>query len=72
MLYGSDAIAGVVRVLPQAAASLGGFGGELIDLISSANNRQGAGSLLLEGARLRRPGARPDRVAAAGEPPARR
>ncbi|HEY7683241.1 MAG TPA: TonB-dependent receptor [Gemmatimonadales bacterium] len=51
VLYGSDAIAGVVRVTPKPLPVFGDFGGEFSSNLF-ANNRQGAASLLLEGSRL--------------------
>lgn len=54
VLYGSDAIAGVVRVLPRPLPGTGTVGGEVTTNVFT-NNRQGAGSLLLEGASLRLP-----------------
>ena len=51
VLYGSDALGGVVRVLPRPLPQAGRFGG-VADLNLFSNNRQGAGSLLLEGANL--------------------
>lgn len=51
VLYGSDAIAGVVRVTPRPLPVYGDIGGEFSSNFF-ANNRQGAASLLLEGARL--------------------
>jgi iron complex outermembrane receptor protein len=55
VLYGSDAIGGVVRVLPRPLPRAGVFGAETtVNLFS--NNRQGAGSLLLEGSALGLPG----------------
>lgn len=51
VLYGSDAIAGVVKVTPRPLPVFGSFGGELSGNLF-ANNRQGAGSLLLEGSHL--------------------
>jgi iron complex outermembrane receptor protein len=51
VLYGSDAIAGVVRVTPRPLPAFGRFGGQLSGNLF-ANNRQAAGSLLLEGAQL--------------------
>lgn len=51
VLYGSDAIAGVVRVLPRPLPVYGNLGGELATNLF-ANNRQGAASLVVEGARL--------------------
>lgn len=54
VLYGSDALGGVVRVLPRPLPTAGGLGGTL-DVNLFSNNRQGAGSLMLEGAGLRLP-----------------
>jgi iron complex outermembrane receptor protein len=54
VLYGSDAIAGVVRILPRPLPQAGVLGGEATMNLFS-NNRQGAGSLLLEGADLTLP-----------------
>lgn len=54
VLYGSDAIGGVVRVLPRPLPTAGRFGGAATMNLFS-NNRQGAGSLLLEGADLTLP-----------------
>src|SRR5690606_21670873 len=51
VLYGSDAIAGVVRVTPRPLPAFGTFGGSLSTNLF-ANNRQGAGSLLLQGSHL--------------------
>jgi iron complex outermembrane receptor protein len=51
ILYGSGAIGGVVRVTPRALPTSGGASGEL-STNAFANNRQGAASLLLEGANL--------------------
>ena len=51
VLYGSGALGGVVRVLPRPLPTSGGVGGEL-STNGFLNNRQGAGSLLLEGAGL--------------------
>ncbi len=45
------AIAGVVRVLPRPLPVYGNLGGELATNLF-ANNRQGAASLVVEGARL--------------------
>jgi len=55
ILYGSGAIGGVVRVTPRPLPTTGALGGELATNAFS-NNRQGAGSLLLEGADLPAPG----------------
>jgi iron complex outermembrane receptor protein len=55
ILYGSGALGGVVRVTPRALPAEGGVGGELTANAFS-NNRQGAASLLLEGANLSLPG----------------
>jgi iron complex outermembrane receptor protein len=54
ILYGSGALGGVVRVMPRPLPTLGGVGGEL-STNGFANNRQGAASLLFEGADLRLP-----------------
>jgi iron complex outermembrane receptor protein len=54
ILYGSGAIGGVVRVMPRALPVAGAVGGEL-STNAFANNRQGAASLLLEGANLTLP-----------------
>jgi iron complex outermembrane receptor protein len=54
VLYGSDAIGGVVRVLPRPLPDVGSVGGEVTTNLFS-NNRQGAASLLLEGANLTLP-----------------
>jgi len=54
VLYGSDAIGGVVRVLPRPLPSTGRFGAEVITNLFS-NNRQGAASLMFEGAGLKLP-----------------
>jgi iron complex outermembrane receptor protein len=54
VLYGSDAIGGVVRVLPRPLPTGRPFGGELSTNLFS-NNRQGAASLLVEGSHLRLP-----------------
>lgn len=51
ILYGSGALGGVVRVVPRPLPAGGGFGGEL-STNAFLNNRQGASSLLLEGAGL--------------------
>ncbi len=46
--FGSSAIGGVVRVEPRAIADIRGFGGQAtVNMFS--NNRQGAGSVMLEG-----------------------
>ncbi len=55
ILYGSGAFGGVVRVSPRPLPTVGGIGG-LVSTNAFANNRQGAGSLLLEGNGLRVPG----------------
>ncbi len=54
VLYGSNAIGGVVRVLPRPLPTSGRWGGELQTNVF-ANNRQGAASLLFEGAGLTLP-----------------
>ena len=54
ILYGSGALGGVVRVMPRALPTSGGVGGE-ITTNAFANNRQGALSLLFEGADLTLP-----------------
>jgi len=54
VLYGSDALGGVVRVQPRPLPSAGRFGGTM-DVNLFSNNRQGAGSLMLEGTELRLP-----------------
>ena len=54
ILYGSGALGGVVRVMPRPFPTFGAFGGEL-STNGFANNRQGAASLLFEGAELRLP-----------------
>jgi iron complex outermembrane receptor protein len=54
VLYGSDALGGVVRVQPRPLPNAGRFGGTL-DVNLFSNNRQGAGSLMLEGSELRLP-----------------
>lgn len=54
ILYGSGAIGGVVRVTPRPLPTDGGAGGE-ISLNGFANNRQGAASVMLEGANLSLP-----------------
>ncbi len=46
--YGSDAIAGVIRLLPRPMPVTAGINGE-VSLNAFSNNGQGAGSLLLEG-----------------------
>jgi iron complex outermembrane receptor protein len=51
VLYGSDALGGVVRVLPRPLPQTGHFGG-LFSTNVFSNNHQGAGSLLLEGSSL--------------------
>ena len=51
VLYGSDALGGVVRLEPRPLPVVGGLSGELVGN-AFANNRQGAGSLLLEHASL--------------------
>jgi iron complex outermembrane recepter protein len=48
VLYGSDAIAGVLRVLPRPLPTAGRLGGEF-STNAFSNNRQAAASLLLEG-----------------------
>lgn len=55
VVYGSDALGGVVRLEHRPLPALGGFSGELTGN-AFANNRQGAGSLLLEHASLPFPG----------------
>lgn len=47
VLYGSDALGGVVRIEPAGAPSGGGVGGEAV-LNAFSNNRQVSGSLMLE------------------------
>jgi iron complex outermembrane receptor protein len=54
VLYGSDALGGVVRVLPRPLPTSGAVGGA-VDANVFSNNRQGAGSLMLEGSGLRLP-----------------
>jgi iron complex outermembrane receptor protein len=54
VLYGSDAIGGVVRVLPRPLPTAGHLGGQLTTNLFS-NNRQGAASLLFEGSDLALP-----------------
>lgn len=54
VLYGADAIGGVVRVLPRPLPAHGGVGAELTANLFS-NNRQGAASLLFEGANVSLP-----------------
>ncbi len=54
ILYGSGALGGVVRVMPRPLPTSGGIGGSL-SLNAFANNRQGAASLLLEGADIHLP-----------------
>jgi iron complex outermembrane receptor protein len=54
ILYGSNALGGVVRVVPRPLPVSGGIGAEISTNVFS-NNRQGAGSLFLEGANLRLP-----------------
>jgi iron complex outermembrane receptor protein len=54
VLYGSDALGGVVRVQPRPLPNAGRFGGTM-DVNLFSNNRQGAGSLMLEGSELRLP-----------------
>jgi iron complex outermembrane receptor protein len=49
ILYGSGAFGGVVRVMPRPLPVHGGLGGQFSSN-AFANNHQGAGSLLLEGA----------------------
>lgn len=46
--YGSSAIGGVIRVKPRPVDAAGAFGGKM-NISGFSNNRQGAGSLLLEG-----------------------
>ena len=58
ILFGSGAIGGVVRVMPRPLPREGAVGGE-ISTNAFANNRQGAGSLMLEGANLVLPGIGP-------------
>lgn len=53
--YGAGAIGGVIRVEPPPLRTLPGWGGALI-LNGFSNNRQGAGSLLLEAAPAALPG----------------
>lgn len=47
VLYGSDALGGVVRVEPAGAPSGGGLGGEAV-MNAFSNNRQLSGSLMLQ------------------------
>lgn len=54
VLYGSNAIGGVVRVLSRPLPTAHGIGGEFQTNLFS-NNRQGAASLLLEGGGLNLP-----------------
>ncbi len=54
ILYGSGALAGVVRVTPRALPTQGAYSGEFTTNTFS-NNRQGAASLLFEGADLNAP-----------------
>jgi iron complex outermembrane receptor protein len=54
VLYGSNALGGVVRVLPRALPTAHGTGGEFQTNLFS-NNRQGAASLRLEGGGLHLP-----------------
>jgi iron complex outermembrane recepter protein len=54
ILYGSNALGGVVRVVPRPLPTAGGVRGEVSTNVFS-NNRQGAGSMFLEGANLRLP-----------------
>ncbi|MGH7509750.1 MAG: TonB-dependent receptor [Gemmatimonadales bacterium] len=54
VLYGSNALGGVLRVLPRPLPGSGKIGGE-IAANGFSNNRQAAGSLLLEGAELHLP-----------------
>ncbi|MES2180146.1 MAG: TonB-dependent receptor [Gemmatimonadota bacterium] len=54
ILYGSGALGGVVRVTPRPLPTEGGLSGEL-SLNGFANNRQGATSLMLEGANVHLP-----------------
>ena len=58
ILYGSGALGGVVRVTPRRLPTEGGVTGEL-SANAFANNRQGAASLMLEGANLRVPAVGP-------------
>lgn len=51
VLYGSDALGGVVRMEPRPLPVQGGLSGELVGNVF-ANNRQGAASLLMEHASL--------------------
>lgn len=46
--YGSNAIGGVIRVEPRELGRIPGIGGK-VSMNAFANNRQGSGSLLLEG-----------------------
>jgi iron complex outermembrane receptor protein len=54
ILYGSGALGGVVRVMPRPLPTSGRFAGQL-STNGFLNNRQGAASLLFEGADLRLP-----------------
>ncbi|HEY1333730.1 MAG TPA: TonB-dependent receptor, partial [Myxococcaceae bacterium] len=54
VLYGSDALGGVVRIRPRPLPVAGRFGGTT-DVNLFSNNRQAAGSLMLEGAGFRLP-----------------
>jgi iron complex outermembrane receptor protein len=54
ILYGSGALGGVVRVMPRPLPTDGAVGGE-ISTNAFANNRQGAGSFMIEGSRLTLP-----------------
>jgi iron complex outermembrane receptor protein len=54
VLYGSNALGGVVRVQPRPLPTAHGVGGEFQTNVFS-NNRQGAASLLFEGAGLKVP-----------------
>jgi iron complex outermembrane receptor protein len=54
VLYGSNALGGVVRVLPRPLPTAHGVAGDLQTNVFS-NNRQGAASLLIEGGGLRVP-----------------
>lgn len=55
VVYGSDALGGVVRVEPEAPPTEPGWGGELV-ANGFANNAQGAGSLMLERGDVQLPG----------------
>jgi iron complex outermembrane receptor protein len=55
ILYGSGALGGVVLVQPRPLPVSGGLGGQFTSNVFS-NNRQGAASVLLEGADLELPG----------------